>query len=152
MIYIEAPNTTSSSKKSLFLAGSISETSNWQQNVIKEIELLDIVVFNPRRKNFDVDDPTAVEKQITWEFMHLRAADAISFWFAKETLGPIVLFELGAHMMTSKPIVVGIDPDYERKKDVEIQAKLVRPDIKIVYSLEKLSKEIFSLFNEIQKV
>lgn len=152
MIYIEAPNTTSSSKKSLFLAGTITGSANWQQKLIKEIETLDIVVFNPRRKNFDVKDPKGSEKQILWEHLHLRAADAISFWLAKETVGPIVLFELGAHMMTSKPIVIGIDPEYERKQDVEIQAKLARPDIKIVYSLENLAKEIFKLFNDIQKI
>jgi hypothetical protein len=76
----------------------------------------------------------------------------ISFWFCKESIQPIVLFELGAHLMTNKPIVIGVDPGYERKQDVEIQTALVRPEIGIVTRLNRLSDQIFKTINEIKFV
>jgi hypothetical protein len=148
MIYVEAPNYVYPAGKKIFLAGTIQGTiTDWQTEVTKTLSNLDIVVFNPRRKNFPIHDPSAAEKQITWEFRMLRQADIISFWFAKETLGPIVLFELGQHSMTQKLIVIGMDPAYPRRQDVEIQMKLIRPDIKIVYSLSDLAEEITCTFN-----
>jgi hypothetical protein len=45
--------------------------------------------------------------------------------------------------MTDKPLFVGVHPDYKRRQDVEIQTELARPDIKIVYSLEALAKQVF---------
>jgi hypothetical protein len=149
VIYIEAPNYVfPADKKNIFLAGTIQGTiTDWQTEITKALSNLDIVVFNPRRKNFPIHDSSAAEKQITWEFRMLRQADIISFWFAKETLGPIVLFELGAHTRTDKLIVIGMDPEYQRRQDVEIQTKLVRPDIKIVYNLNDLAEEITCMFN-----
>jgi hypothetical protein len=49
--------------------------------------------------------------------------------------------------MTQKLIVIGMDPAYPRRQDVEIQMKLIRPDIKIVYSLSDLAEEITCTFN-----
>ena len=43
--------------------------------------------------------------------------------------------------MTTKPIVIGVHPGYKRKQDVEIQTRLVRPDIQVVYSLEDLAEK-----------
>ena len=152
MVYVEAPNTVVSDKKSLFLAGGIQKCPEWQKELVDKLMGLDIVVYNPRRANFPIDDPSAAEAQITWEFIHLRKADMISFWFCKESIQPIVLFELGSHLMTNKPIVIGVDPNYERKQDVEIQTALVRPEIKIVTRLDRLSDQIFKIMNEIKFV
>jgi hypothetical protein len=150
MIYVEAPERTfPASKKSIFLAGSIQGSSDWQVEVAKALKDFDIVVFNPRRKNFPIHDPSAAEEQITWEFRMLRQADMISFWFAKETLAPIVLFEYGAHTATQKPIVVGMDPKYPRRQDVEIQTKLVRPEIPITYSMEDFTNAISAMINQV---
>jgi len=66
----------------------------------------------------------------------------IQFWFPQETLCPIVLYELGAWSKTNKPIFVGVHPEYKRRQDVEIQTKLARPEVKIVFSLENLAKQI----------
>lgn len=44
--------------------------------------------------------------------------------------------------MTDKPLFIGIHPNYPRRQDVEIQTSLVRPDIKIVYSLQDLAEQI----------
>ena len=149
MIYVEAPHKVEVNKKSIFLAGGITGCPDWQKKVVEKIKDLDIVIYNPRRANFDVSDTNASKIQIEWEHNMLRKADVISFWFCKETIQPITLYELGAHTITSKPLIIGMDNDYERRKDVEIQTKLERPDTEFVYSLKDLSNRIFKLFNEI---
>lgn len=149
MIYVEAPNKVEVSKKSLFLAGGITGCSDWQKELVDKIKELDIVIYNPRGSDFDISDPNATKIQIEWEHDMLRKSDVISFWFCKETIQPIVLYELGAHTMTSKPILVGVDKDYERKTDVLVQTKLERPDISFASSLDALSNQIYKLFNEV---
>ena len=149
MIYVEAPHKVEVNKKSIFLAGGITGCPDWQKKVVEKIKDLDIVIYNPRRADFDISDTNASKIQIEWEHNMLRKADVISFWFCKETIQPITLYELGAHTVTSKPLIIGMDKGYERREDVEIQTKLERPDTEFVYSLKDLSNRIFKLFNEI---
>jgi len=144
MRYIEAlknldlePNSIST-----FLAGGITDCPDWQQEMVKLLRGTDLTLLNPRRVNFPMADPTAASQQIDWEHRHLRLADAISFWFCAEAMQPITLYELGAWSMTDKPLFVGIHPEYSRRQDVEIQTKLVRPDVKIVYTLSALANQI----------
>lgn len=153
MIYVEAPNKIQPvdyMKKSIFLAGGITGCGEWQSHISSyfqyAVELIDtdLVVINPRRKDFPINDPTAAYEQIKWEFENLRFADLILFWFPPETLCPIVLFELGAWSMTTKPIFIGIHPSYQRKQDVEIQISFVRPDVKICYSLAELAEQVIN--------
>jgi len=142
MRYIEAPEEYGGSDKSLFLAGGITNCENWQ---IKLVELLadqDIILLNPRRKKYPENNPNIDKEQITWEHEHLKKATAVSFWFSNETLCPITLFELGKLLMSNKKIFVGVHPLYRRKKDVEIQTKLIQPEIKILYSLEEIAHQI----------
>jgi hypothetical protein len=149
MIYVEVPHKIEVNKKSIFLAGGITGCPDWQKKVVEKIKDLDIVIYNPRRADFDVSDPNDSKVQIEWEHEMLKKADVISFWFCKETIQPITLYELGAHTVTSKPLIIGMDKGYERREDVEIQTKLERPDTEFVYSLKDLSDKIFRLFNEI---
>ena len=143
MKYIEAPTEYNGKENSLFLAGGITNCPNWQTELKNLLQNENIVLFNPRRTNFPVHDldKTTLE-QIGWEHRHLRKADAISFWFPKETICPITLYELGTWSTTDKPLFIGIHPEYQRKQDVEIQTKLVRPDIEIVYSIDSLARQI----------
>lgn len=124
---IEAPNdgTFWRTQKSLFLAGGITGCWNWQQELIDTISHLDLVVYNPRRANFPIDDPSAAAEQIRWEYKYLHLVDAVSFWFPQETLCPITLFELGACLdrMPDK-LFIGTHPKYARRQDVIIQAEL----------------------------
>ena len=102
-----------------------------------------LAIYNPRRKNFPINDLHASEAQITWEFEKLRDADMIAFWFSKGSLNPIVLYELGKWgNSSSKPIIVGVDDGYERFMDVEIQTNLARPDIRIQFTLKDFIDEI----------
>lgn len=151
MNYIEAPNNYDPRDKSLFLAGGITGCPDWQSEMLGKIQHLPITVFNPRRVNFPIDDPTAAMEQITWEFEHLRKAEAISFWFPHETMNPIVLYELGAWSMTNKKLFVGTHPKYQRLQDVVIQTKLARPDINVVDSLDNLANEVILWQKESKK-
>jgi len=144
MKYIEAPSDYSlkNNELSLFIAGGITNCRPWQTDLVKLLKDLPIVVFNPRRENFDVNDKSAAQKQIEWEFKALEDASHISFWFSSETLQPITLYELGRWTRGNKPLIVGCDPKYPRIKDVQIQLGLARPDIEICYSLPKLADKI----------
>ena len=139
MIYIEALETVG---KSIFLAGGITNCPDWQQEMRSLLQDTDLILFNPRRAHFPIDDPGAAQEQIEWEHDHLKAADAILFWFPCETLCPIVLYELGAWSMTNKLIFVGVHPDYKRRQDVEIQTYLTRPKVDICYTLEDLADAV----------
>jgi Nucleoside 2-deoxyribosyltransferase like len=145
MNYIEAPNFIETNKQSLFLAGGISNCPPWQNELLRSLDNLDIAVFNPRRKIFPNDKDVNLH-QITWEFTYLRRASVISFWFCRETLCPITLLELGSWLMTNKPLIIGMNPEYQRRTDVEIQTKLARPEIQIVYSLKELLLQIYMNF------
>jgi hypothetical protein len=144
MKYIEAPNIYEENEDSIFLAGGITGCPDWQKEVIDNLGNSNLVLFSPRRKNFPIHDPSASDAQIKWEHDYLRKASSILFWFPCETLCPIVLYELGAWSMTNKQLFVGVHPNYERRRDVEIQTKYVRPDINVVYSLDDLCKQILS--------
>jgi len=152
MVYVEAPNLIESNLKSIFLAGSISKAADWQKELVDKISDINAVVYNPRRAVFPKDDPELAYKQIVWEHDYLKKADVISFWFSKETDAPITLFELGRWLASSKPIIVGIDPDYPRREDVEIQTMLERSMMPIVYTLNDLSDEIFKIMGQVQFV
>lgn len=143
MKYIEAPQKYESTpnEKSIFIAGGISGTKKWQPELVEMLKNQDITILNPRRKYYP-DTPNAAQEQIEWEYEHMQKANAISFWFPKETLCPITLYELGKISAGNQKIFIGLDPEYKRKLDVEFQIKLARPDVQIVYSLEDLAKQI----------
>ena len=144
MRYIEAINKPElfDTHTKLFLAGGITGCPDWQQKIRALLDNTTLTLLNPRRADFPIGDPNAALEQITWEHDMLRAADAIMFWFPKETICPIVLYELGAWSMTEKPIFVGVHRMYQRRQDVEIQTKLARPGIEIVYSIPDLAHQI----------
>ena len=151
--YIEAPSLELfEHERRLFLAGGITDCPNWQSVMAEKLSDLDITIYNPRRANFPIHDPNAAREQITWEFHRLNDATDISFWFCKETICPIVLYELGRHLARSKAeIFIGMDPEYKRRQDVEIQSELAcdgmplfgkDPGIKIHFSLDDLCDAI----------
>jgi hypothetical protein len=141
--YVEAlEGYVPASLPAVFLAGGISACPDWQREVVYLLQGEPVALLNPRRSAFSVDEPRAAALQIEWEHRHLRLADAVLFWFPWETLCPIALYELGSWSMTRKPLFVGVHPDYRRRLDVEIQTRLVRPDVSVVYRLSDLTEQI----------
>ena len=117
----------------VFLAGGITNCNEWQVDVINEIfdfwedndqDFIPITLLNPRRTNFDVNDPNAEYEQISWEHRMLSKCDIISFFFDNsDSLQPITLYELGRWSII-KPTVISIVNGYKRQKDVLIQKGL----------------------------
>lgn len=130
-------------KKKVFLAGSIEmgAAEEWQETIIKHLKLLgsleDLVIFNPRRKNWDANWVQSINnpefnEQVTWEMDQLDKADLIFFNFCKDTKSPISLLELGlmAHYSTpkafmhfqlkAKEIIVCCPDGFWRKGNVEM--------------------------------
>jgi len=145
MKYIECPKEYIKDNKDgllLFMAGGITGCSNWQDELARMFKDEDIVLLNPRRKSFSEYDPDIDKQQIFWEYTYLKLADATSFWFTKETLCPITLYELGKQLASDKPVFIGVHPDYARRNDLEIQVGLIRPEIQIVYDLELLARQV----------
>lgn len=140
MIYIEAVSNKVIPKgiPSLFMGGGITNCPDWQADMKEQLQDLEIVLINPRRLDFPMHDPNAAREQIEWEHRRLKEVDAISFWFPKETLCPITLYELGAWTVQQKPLFIGAHPGYQRLQDVEIQTNLVRPNTLIHRSVEDL--------------
>lgn len=133
---------------SLFLAGGITNCPDWQSELIELMRgqsvLNDLVVYNPRRQDFDISNPKASEEQICWEFAKLRDADVVSFWFAPGSVNPIVFYELGqwGNSRGGRPMCVGCDPAFTRTQDVVMQTKLARPEITVQTSLEALVDQV----------
>lgn len=126
-------------KPVVFLAGGISNCPDWQTEVIDELsDIMYLTLLNPRREAFDLRVESESAKQIEWEHYMLNHAGIVSFWFPKETLCPITLLELGKMMMTDKKLIVGCDPEYKRRFDVEKQLQLERPEVVVVDSLKEL--------------
>jgi len=146
MQYVEAPDMWPEADEDdyvkLFLAGGITNCPNWQKEMAEKLRDTELVILNPRREDFPIHDPNAAQAQIEWEFNALRAAEAIQFWFPKETLCPIVLYELGTWSMANKKIFVGTDLGYKRIQDVIIQTQLVRPEVLVTNSLSMLATQI----------
>lgn len=129
----------------VFLAGGISNCATWQEEVIKELKDMfdldkdngnkhtkELVVFNPRRDNFPMDDPTAAEKQIRWEYKHLEMCKIFSMYFcAGESDQPICMYELGRNLVRMNEKygiyahnVISVEDGYKRAQDVGIQTEI----------------------------
>ena len=123
----------------VFLAGGITNCWGWQSAVIDELDKMkntdSLVVFNPRRPNFPIDDPNAAQEQIEWEYKYLHLADIFSMYFTSgESTQPICMYELGVHIIRSvfdsKPesVIVSVEDGYIREQDVVIQVGLALKD------------------------
>ncbi|BDI28038.1 hypothetical protein CCAX7_000890 [Capsulimonas corticalis] len=135
------PDRFSGDGAALFLAGGVTGCPDWQSAMIGFLSGTPWTLLNPRHPRYFEDPDWSAEQQISWEFDHLRLAEAILFWFPCETVCPISLFELGAWSMAGKPIFVGVHPDYSRRKDIEEQMRLLRPELTVVLSLQELAAQ-----------
>ena len=147
MTYIQALTEYDGPGPSLFLAGGITGTFDWQADVVARLADLPLAILNPRRKNFPIDDPNAAPAQIEWEFRHIRRATAVLFWFPPETLCPIALYELGGRaLVREQPLFVGTHPDFQRRLDVEVQLRLARPEVAVVSDTAALAEQVRDWF------
>jgi hypothetical protein len=122
---IKAPNPLVSGP-SVFLAGSIEMGAavNWQQRVEMALADTDIIIYNPRRDDWDtswvqsIDNPQFRE-QVEWELDAQHAASVIAMYIDPATKAPISLLELGLFGPTGKMIVC-CPEGFWRKGNVDI--------------------------------
>ena len=136
----------------VFLGGGITGCWDWQTRAVTLLNLKyaaaqtaakrplrDLVILNPRRASFPMDDVNAAREQIAWEHENLHKADVHAFFFASTSQSeqPITLFEYGYWLGQPKSeLVVGIEPGFLRRQDVEIQTVLERDDVVIHDTLD----------------
>jgi nucleoside 2-deoxyribosyltransferase len=134
MRVVEAPNIVDAYWNiKIFLAGSIEmgKAEPWQDVLIKQLEALpmehnhDIVVFNPRRAEWDasweqdISNPKFTE-QVDWELDNLDRSDIIVFYFDPNTMSPITLMELGYVINLDKNLVVCCPKGFWRRGNVQV--------------------------------
>lgn len=152
MDIITSPNIVELVKPSVFLAGGITNCPDWQKDFIdnftNSFSIREVTIVNPRCEEWDDtrDNIEVSKEQISWEKNYLDVTTGVVFWFPKETLCPITLFELGGALYSRNIIAIGIDPEYQRKLDIEVQVGLVNKNIPIVYSVNDLVDETMEYF------
>lgn len=122
---------------SVFLAGGITNCPEWQNEVIRKLEDFDLqklVIYNPRQEHFNITDPNASYKQISWEFQYLENMDIFSMYFSDgDSDQPICMYELGRNLIRmqnrfpndwKERIIITCENGYRRKLDVYIQTRL----------------------------
>lgn len=155
MIEIQAPKSFShiDDKKtfSLFLGGSIemNTAERWQDRLKEELKNYDVVMFNPRRDDWDSSIQQTIldsrfSEQVNWELDALDSSSLIVFYFDPNTKSPITLLELGLYANRGNVIVCCPDR-FWRKGNVEIVCK--RHGIKLEHTFDSLISQIKLLFH-----
>jgi len=135
--------------KTVFLAGSIEMgmAENWQVEMTNYFNSMNVVVFNPRRDDWNSDwtqeytDPQFYQ-QVNWELSALDTADAILMYFDKDTKSAISLLELGLYADSGKISVVC--PDGFWKKG-NVEAVCAKYNIPMYTSLESFKDSFTKL-------
>jgi hypothetical protein len=126
----------------VFLAGGITNCPDWQKYAYDQLADTAAIIMNPRRDDFDVTKASSSVDQIAWEHYHLMKADTVLFWFPKEGMCMITLFELGKCAARGMDIVVGVEPGYLRELDVREQLKHLRPDVHVFSNLDDVLNKV----------
>lgn len=150
MIEIKAPSRliegmATGFEQCIFLAGSIEmgQAEKWQERFAKDLAYEHVIIFNPRRDDWDstwvqsMENPHFVE-QVTWELDYIEDADMVVFFFDPATKSPITLMELGyvLGMNAHSKIFVCCPDGFWRKGNVEIICQ--RSEIPILNSYQEL--------------
>lgn len=144
--YLDIRNTCNDPIR-LFLAGSIEmgTAEKWQDKVVASLKDKNVVIFNPRRDDWDsswvqsIDNPQFKE-QVEWELDYLERANVVLFYFDPNTKSPITLLELGL-VDKNKPVVVCCPKGFWRRGNVEIVCK----KYDLIFC-ENLDEALFNLF------
>ena len=103
----------------IFLAGGVTYSPNWQKEALEMLVDTDLVVANPRRDEIISAIGETARQQIIWEFENLKSAKVVLFWFP------------------NAETIVGVDPGYNRRFDIETQVHLESPRAVIYTTLDE---------------
>ena len=128
-------------RKTIFLAGTIDNGSSidWQAQVEKELDYLDVLILNPRREEWDSTWEQTIEneqfrEQVEWELDGLDQADEIFIYFAANSKSPITLLELGLHA-SKKNLTIVCEKEFWRRGNIEVVAN--RYNLPLFQTLEE---------------
>lgn len=130
MIEIKPLDTSpTNDKKKIFLAGSIEMgiAEDWQKRVVDQLHDEDVIIFNPRRDNWDSSwvqskDNPHFRQQVEWELNALEKSDYIILYLDPNTKSPISLIEMGLFARSKKMFIVCPD-GFWRKGNIDIVAE-----------------------------
>lgn len=136
-----------SPKRQIFLAGSIEmgKAEDWQKKVADILEYEDVILFNPRRDDWDTSwkqekDNPQFRGQVEWELEALEQCDTIFMYLSPGTISPISLLELGLFTDTgggwNTKMIVCCPEGFHRKGNVDIVCE--RYGVDQIDSLEEL--------------
>ena len=131
---------------SVFLAGSIEmgAADDWQTEVERALQDLDVLILNPRRDEWDaswvqsIDNPQFRE-QVEWELAGLERAAVVAMYFAPSTKAPVTLLELGLCARAGK-LIVCCPEGYWRRGNVEVVCQ--RYGVSLVDDLQTLLTQV----------
>ena len=119
-----------------FMAGGLQKC-DWHTEFFEELNkysCMHLVIYNPKRTVFDMQDPAIEEQQITWEFKYLNAYLKRPYIFSmyfdcSSSPQPICFYELGRYIALLQDsgwdsVVISCHPEFFRKRDVIIQTRL----------------------------
>lgn len=118
-------------KHKIFLGGAIDNGSaeDWQKKLVAILDRKDIILFNPRRSDWNSNWSPVAEneefaEQVNWELKHIELSDINVFYFPENSKAPITLLELGL-CLANKPekTFVFCHPNFYRIGNVEITTK-----------------------------
>jgi len=143
---IKAPNKIKYIGYTLFLAGSIEmgKAEKWQDKVVRLLKDTGIVIFNPRRDDWDSSweqdiNNKQFREQVEWELSEMEIADRILMYFDPKTKSPISLLELGLFADSRKMVVV-CPAGFWKKGNVDIVCR--RYELKQADTIEEALKFI----------
>lgn len=136
----------------IFLAGSIEMgiAEDWQKRVVEQLQDQSIIIFNPRRDNWDSSwvqskDNEQFRQQVEWELNALEKSDYIILYLDPQTKSPISLIEMGLFAQSKKMFIVCPD-GFWRKGNIDIVAE--RYNIPQFSNLEELVNKVLQIVKE----
>lgn len=158
-LVLQPPEIVEIDGRTIFLAGPIQGTSDWQTVATKKIHDIDpgIVVASPR-KDYPKGD-FVYEKQVDWETHYLRVAaniGVIAFWLARQTVdtpgrayAQTSRFELGEWKMKHKTegarLIIGIEEGFGNARYIRRRFGQDCPDVEIVDDLDSMCRSAVNL-------
>lgn len=126
---------------SVFLGGGAGGR-DWRRTLIGLISDTTWVLLDPLTPPDFGDDGDALRRRTEWEFEHLGRATVKLFWFPADTPCMLSLFELGAWAKEDVPLVLGIEPGYQKRDELLLQMQLERPQLAIASTLHELAAHL----------
>ncbi|MGN1033832.1 MAG: hypothetical protein ACI4PU_10180 [Intestinibacter sp.] len=167
MKVIQAPNdyTCFSDEIPCFMAGGLQKCE-WHHEFLSELNkytLNHLVIYNPKRDNYDTNNPTLAEEQIKWEYTYLNKYVNDKYIFSmyfddSESVQPICFYELGRYLEVMKNngnllnCVITVHPKFSRKNDVIIQTELATNGVIEVQenTPSQHAKRVIEVYNNIK--